>query len=211
MLKIITVLKSGPEWLPEYVYKFKKNLDKHITIPYEFVCLSDVQLDVTTLPLINHGEGFWNKIQIFRPEFNLTKECLYFDLDTIFSGNIDQIVNNFKNYNFVMLQDPWKLNQSGSGIMWWNGDYSKLWTEYITKDSGYWSKLYNKHPKYGDQGYIIDRIDHHQLQNIVDDSRWIARFGKKSANSISKIIVCAGPNRKPWNNLNHPDVIKHWL
>jgi len=211
MLKIITVLKSGPEWLPEYVYKFKKNLDKHITIPYEFICLSDIQLTVTTLPLINHGEGFWNKIQLFRPEFGLTRECLYFDLDTIFLGNIDQIINNFKKYNFLMLQDPWKPEQSGSGMMWWNGDYSNLWKEYIIEDPTHWKNKYNRHPRFGDQGFIIDRINHNQIQKIIDNTDWIVKFRKKPAPEYAKILIFAGPNRKPWLNLKHPDVINYWL
>jgi hypothetical protein len=211
MLKIITVLKSGPEWLPEYVYKFKKNLDGHITVPYEFLCLSDIELDIPTLPLTDFGQGYWNKIQLFRPEFNLNKECLYFDLDTIFSGNIDLIIKNIKKHNFLMLQDPWKPEQSGSGIMWWNEDYSKLWEEYKTKDPSQWSKQYNKHPRYGDQGYIIDRVNHCQLQSIIDDPNWITRFTNKAAKPDSKIIVFAGPRRKPWLNTDHPDVIKHWI
>lgn len=211
MLKIITVLKSGPEWLPEYVYKFKKNLDKHITIPYEFVCLSDIELEIPTLPLVDSGPGYWSKIQLFRPEFNLNCECLYFDLDTIFSGNINQIVESFKKHNFLMLQDPWKPDQSGSGIMWWNSDYSELWNEYIKCDAEYWCKHYNKHPRYGDQGYIIDRVDHKQLQHVIDDPTWIAKFGKKQSLPSAKIIVFAGPRRKPWINLEHPDVVTHWI
>lgn len=211
MLKIITVLKSGPEWLPEYVYKFKRNLDKYITIPHDFVCISDIELDVPTLPLIQSGPGYWNKIQMFRPEFNLTDECLYFDLDTIFSGNIDQMIEHFQKHNFLMLQDPWKPEQSGSGVMWWKGDYSNLWNEYVTKEPRWWCNHYNEHPRYGDQGYIIDRVAHAQIQKVIPNSKWVSKIGRKLSGPETKLIIFAGPRRKPWLNTNHPDVIKYWL
>jgi|AntAceMinimDraft_1070359.scaffolds.fasta_scaffold04205_7 hypothetical protein len=211
MIKIITVLKSGPEWIDDYVYKFKKNLEKHISVPFEFICLSDIQLTVNTLPLIDVGNGYWNKLQLFRPEFKLIANCLYFDLDTIFLNNIDDIILEIQKHHFLMLQDPWKPTQSGSGMMWWNGDYSHLWNEYLSRKPDVWAKLYNEHPRYGDQGFIIDRVDHQQIQQIVSNPAWIAKFGRKEANAISKILIFAGKNRKPWLNTSHPDVMKNWI
>lgn len=210
MLKIITVFKSGPNWLPEYVYNFKRGLDRHVSIPYEFVCLSDIELEISTIPLLKGGSGFWNKIQMFRPELGLTSECLYFDLDTIIKDNIDDIIQTFFQYDFLMLQDPWKPEQSGSGIMWWNTNCSYLWDEFISKDLKSWEKIYNEHPRFGDQGYIIDRVDHQQIQKVIKDPAWVCRFTKKESKENSKILVFAGPNRKPWLSLNHPDVINHW-
>ena len=210
-LKVITVLRSGPHWKAEYVYNFKKGLDKHLTIPFDFICLSDINLDVPTEKLLPAGQGYWSKLQMFRPELNLTGPCLYFDLDTIISGNIDDLVSSFFNHNFLMLQDPWKPEQSGSGIMWWNGDYSFLWNEYITQQEDFWNKSYNEHPRFGDQGYIIDRVAHKQIQSVIPDPTSVSRVTKKKAKPGVKIIVFAGPNRKPWLSLDHPDVIEHWI
>lgn len=211
MIKVITVLKSGPDWKSEYVYNFKKGLDKNMSIPFEFICLSDIDLDIPTLPLDLVGAGYWTKLQMFRPEFNLTGECLYFDLDTIICKNIDSIVESFYDYNFLMLQDPYKPEQSGSGMMWWKGDYSHLWHSYLTELPEVWAKKYNQHPRYGDQGFIIDHVDHKQIQEVVPDSKDFCKFTKNKSPDHAKIIIFAGPRRKPWLNLDHPDVIDHWL
>jgi hypothetical protein len=80
-LTVITVLRSGPEWKPEFVYNFKKGLDKNLTRPFDFVCLSDINLNVDTVPLLDIGYGYWSKLQLFRPELNFTGPCLYFDLE----------------------------------------------------------------------------------------------------------------------------------
>jgi hypothetical protein len=209
-LTVITVLRSGPEWKPEFVYNFKKGLDKNLTRPFNFVCLSDIDLNVDTVPLLDVGQGFWSKLQLFRPELNFTGPCLYFDLDTIIKGNIDELVNTFENYNFLMLQDPWKPEQSGSGMMWWKGDYSKLWNEFITKPEKQWHKQYNEHPRFGDQGFIIDRVPHQQIQQVIANPSWVSKFSSKTSSESTKVIIFAGPRRKPWLNLDHPDVIKYW-
>lgn len=210
-LTVVTVLKSGPNWLPEYVYNFKKGLDKNLSIPFNFVCLSDIQLDVPTIPLIDQGSGYWTKLQLFRPELGLTNNCLYFDLDTIVCKNIDSVVRSFEEHKFLMLQDPYKPEQSGSGMMWWNGDYSHLWHEYLTEDPIYWAKKYNEHPRYGDQGFIIDRVEHKQIQEVIENKRDLCKFTKHPSPKDAKIIIFAGKNRKPWLNLNHPDIIDYWL
>jgi hypothetical protein len=87
-LKIVTALRSGPGWIPEYVYNFKKGVDRHVTVPYEFVCISDINLNIPTLQMNSIGQGFWCKLQLFRPELKLTGPCLFFDLDTIIVNNI---------------------------------------------------------------------------------------------------------------------------
>lgn len=209
-LTVITVLRSGPDWKPEFVYNFKKGLDKNLTQPFNFVCLSDIDLDVDTIPLLDVGQGFWSKLQLFRPELKFTGPCLYFDLDTIIKGNIDELIDTFEKYNFLMLQDPWKPEQSGSGIMWWNGDYSFLWNEFITKSEKSWRKQYCEHPRFGDQGFIIDRVPHSQIQKVIKDPNWVSKFSSKVSLASTKVIIFAGPRRKPWLNLDHPDVIKYW-
>lgn len=211
-ITVITVLRSGPKWLPEYVYNFKKGLDKNLSLPFKFICLSDITLEVETKPLLPIGDGFWSKIQMFRPDLNLTGPCLYFDLDTIIAGNIDDIIKKFYNYNFLMLRDPWKPPQSSSGMLWWQGDYSYLWNEYLNNTSEFWNKKYNSHPRFGDQGFIIDQVpSHFQMQSVIDEPNSISRVTKKESSKDVKIICFAGPHRKPWLSLTHPDVVKHWI
>ena len=212
-IKVITVLRSNNDWIPEYVYNFKKGLDKNLTIPYEFICLTNIEIpNIQCLTLSDIGQGFWSKINLFRKDLDLSGPCLYFDLDTIIKGNIDSLVNSFFKYNFLMLRDPWKPPQSASGILWWQGDYSFLWDEFLRRPEKEWQLMYKNHPRFGDQGFIIDRVpEHRQIQEVIENPLWISRVTKKESEPDTKIVVFAGPNRKPWLNLTHPDVINHWI
>ena len=218
-LTIITVLKSGPNWIPDYVYKLKKSLDCNLSIPYRFVCLSDINLNVETIPLLPlHGTkkslpGFWYKPQIFRKELGFNKQCLFLDLDTIIAGKLDDIIFELTPYPFLMAEDPFKGKIHSSFLMWWQGDYSYIWDRFLTNPVGHWHSTYNKDQgmiSYGDQGFIADTVkDHEIIQNILKNPKDIDRIRKTKNTNNSKIIVCSG-KRKPWEMQDHPDVQLHW-
>jgi hypothetical protein len=210
-IKIVTVLRSGPDWPADYVYKFKKCIDKNVTIPYEFICLSDIELEIPRIPLNNVGQGFWTKIQLFRPELKLTGPCLYFDLDTVIAGNIDSLILEFKKYNFLMLEDPWIPGSSSSAMMWWQGDYSHLYKEYISMPEAHWSYMYRPKTRYGDQAYIMERIDHKHFQSIIPNPAEIKRFSLKVDREGVKIWQFGTAKLKPWKFLDDPVIINHWL
>ena len=76
-IKIVTLLKSGPAWLPEYVYRLHRAVDRHLNVPHEFICLTDIELGVRTLSLVpmpeidnNDIPKFWYKVQLIHPDVN---------------------------------------------------------------------------------------------------------------------------------------------
>lgn len=209
-LKIVTVLRSGPSWPAEYVYNFKKGVDKNITIPYEFICLSDIPLSVKTLPLNNIGKGFWTKLQMFRPELQLTGPCLYFDLDTVIVDNLDEMISAFIKYDFLMLEDPWIPGSSSSAMMWWQGDYSRLWSEYLTKHEDEWGWEYRSKKRYGDQAYIMERVNHSLIQKVIPDPNSIIRYSPKASKEGVKIWQFGSAKLKPWLFLDDPMISKNW-
>jgi hypothetical protein len=220
-LTIVTVLKSGPNWLPEYVYTLKNSIERNLSIPHDFVCLSDINLQIKTLPLIPlHGEksksvpGFWFKPQIFRKELNLTGQCLYIDLDTVISGKLDDIINQLIPYNFLMAEDPFKGKIHSSFLLWWQGDHSYIWNRFETEPVSFWNSKFNKDNgmiSYGDQGFISDTVDSYKLiQDVLLNPRDIDRIRKTKNESNSKVLICSG-KRKPWELLDHPDVKKYWF
>jgi hypothetical protein len=220
-LSIITVLKSGPGWSSEYVYALKKSIDRNISLPYRFICLSDISLEVNTLPLLPlHGitsmsvPGFWFKLQMFRKELGLTGQCLYIDLDTIVSGNLDNIIHQLTPYNFLMAEDPFKGKIHSSALLWWQGDHSYIWNRFLTESVSYWQSKFNKDNgmvAYGDQGFISDTVkDYKLIQHILLSPNDIDRIKKTKNTSNAKILVCSG-KRRPWEMQSHPDVINHWL
>jgi hypothetical protein len=217
-LKIVTLLKSGPAWLPEYVYRLSRALERNLTIPYEFVCLTDVPLEVNTLPLLPIPEidntnipKFWYKLQLFRKDLDLTHGCVFLDLDTIIKSNIDYYIDAFQGHDFLMASSPYRGEISCSYLMWWQGDYSNIWDKFCEQSVHHWNTHYHKlNPgKYGDQGFISDHVDHKLIQPTLNISD-IVRVTRGESSEISKLLVFAG-KRKPWDMSQHPDVVKHWI
>lgn len=212
IINVITVLKSGPGWLPEYVIKLKKAVDKFLLLDHEFYCISDIDIPgVNTLPMIPvDGWGVWAKPQLFRKDLNLTENCFYIDLDSIICGSLDKIIEEIKDYKFLMSSDPWKGDISCSALMWWNGDYSYIYDQFLEKPVNVWHDQYQTIEKYVDQGFISDRVEHKLIQNIITEPR-VSRITKRglSINHNHSILFCSG-KRKPWNNLEHPDVKFYW-
>jgi len=81
-----------------WVRKLKSMVSNNLTIPHEFVCLSNVsfpkpyhKLGIKTIPLKNDWPGWWSKIELFTPGL-LTGRVLYLDLDLVIIKNIDGMV-----------------------------------------------------------------------------------------------------------------------
>jgi hypothetical protein len=212
-INIITVLKSGPDWRPEFVVKLKKAVDRFLTLDHEFYCISDIDIPgVKTLPMIPiDAWGVWAKPQLFREDLKLTENCLYIDLDTIICGSLDTFIMECVSHKFLMSACPWKGPISCSALMWWNGDYSYLWNKFLTKPIEEWHTQYQTIEKYVDQGFISDYVEHELFQNVLLNPDYVGRIVKREMkpNSPHSFLFCSG-NRKPWNSLHHPDVKKYW-
>lgn len=218
MINVVCVLKSGPTWLPEYVYKLRDMVGRNLRIPHRFVCLSDIEIDVDqTIPLqplvsTKFVPPFWYKMQLFRPDIKWQDPVVFFDLDVVIKGDITNIIETLYNHDFAMIQSPYRENQSNSSFMWWQGDYSWLWEIFRRRTAFEWQTVYNDAGaggKYGDQGFIADYVYHQQIQDLVDSNR-IAKVGKRETGNWCDVVIFAG-KRKPWQMIGHPDVDKYWL
>jgi alpha-N-acetylglucosamine transferase len=71
--------------------KIKKMVSRNLTIPYNFVCLSNTDVPCERIPLIHDWPGWWSKIELFRPGL-FEDWVLYLDLDVLIMQNIDDLV-----------------------------------------------------------------------------------------------------------------------
>ncbi len=169
---IVCVLKTGGDYNKEYVDKLYKGITNNLTYAHSFVCLTDDErllgfenLPYSVLPLktdldsLNLNEklykdrGYWSKLEIFR----FTGKVLYFDLDTVIFGSIDNLIRNlpFDSKDFLMVDEFVEHKKDAdflnSGIMGWNGDFRWLYNLFIP---------YQHIPQYGkwDQQYIRDML-----------------------------------------------------
>lgn len=84
-------VKVDEKFDASYVYKLHKAVERHCTIPYNFVCLTDRPEELEGINTIIPGrklKGWWTKILLFRPMPEQV-QILFFDLDTVIIDNID--------------------------------------------------------------------------------------------------------------------------
>jgi hypothetical protein len=213
MINIVCVLRQGGKvgYDSSWVRKLKDAISRNVTLPYNFICLSDCEVPCDRIPLESTGDGFWAKLQLFKPGL-FTGPVLYIDLDTIICQNIDDIINKIQNEKFVMWYDRDK-NVHSSAIMWWNGDYSFLWDLYQSKDISHWKNLYSTSLLYGDQALISEHVDHRLFYEFVPDDWFHVVSKKDNFLDLSKIKILhfRKVHTKPSTLPNHPLVKQHWI
>ncbi|KGT94971.1 hypothetical protein NG99_06050 [Erwinia typographi] len=132
MTIIATVLKSGGEYLPTHVQRLHEQFDD-----LQSVCFSDVPVPgVNTLPLRYGWAGWFSKMELFNPELTMS-DILYFDLDTIITGNIVPYLNDDR---FRMLSDFYFPQTPASGMMFIpHSAKAPIWQAWIAKPAQWMS------------------------------------------------------------------------
>lgn len=76
-------------------------------------------------------EGWWAKMSLFAPDaFPKGERVLYFDLDTVITGPLDEIASYAG--NFAILQDFYRKDGLQSSVMAWEaGTHNYLWEEWV--------------------------------------------------------------------------------
>jgi len=213
MINVVCVLRQGGKvgYDASWVRKLKNAVSRNLTLPYKFICLSDCEVPCERIPLESTGDGFWAKLQLFKPGLFIGP-VFYIDLDTVICQNIDDLIIKVQNEKFVM----WYENDKGihsSAMMWWNGDYSYLWDLYLSKDILYWKDLYSTAPLYGDQALISENVKHTIFQDSVPNEWFHLTSRRDDTLDLSnvKILHFRKTHTKPSTLPNHPLVKKHWI
>lgn len=199
-INILTVLRKSEEYTPEKVKIIKGMVERNLTIPFNFICLSDVEIpDCNTIPLIHHWKGWYAKLELFRPDLPIGPK-FYLDLDTVIVKNIDSLIKKALNYDFIVLRDFYRGIKNpramGSGLMFWNiPNLSLIYKKYlihpIELPGGDQSVLEN---------YLIDSPIVTYWQDITNE---IASF-KVHIKPFNKIddkysIICFHGKPRPWD------------
>ena len=91
----ILCLKHGTKYSADYVNKLYNMVQRHCTLDYEFVCLTenskDLHPNIKVIPLPGHLSGWWCKPYMFSKDLPLKGIVLYIDLDVVISSNIDKL------------------------------------------------------------------------------------------------------------------------
>ena len=103
----------------EYVAHLESGLERHVTGPFTF-------------DVLNSGpSNWWAKLELFRPgRFPAGERILYFDLDTVICGPIDDLIA----YDgpFTMLDDWMGVTPMNSSVMSWTaGECDHIWNAWV--------------------------------------------------------------------------------
>jgi hypothetical protein len=136
----VVCVRFGPRYGREYVERLRNMISRHMTVPYEFVCLTDDQHPIEGVrsivqPNANYARGWWHKVHMFDPALPLSGRILYFDLDIVIHNNIDKLVKERTN-EFLGIHDfnrkfyaNW--NSLNSSAMCWNhGTQNFIWERF---------------------------------------------------------------------------------
>lgn len=94
MITVLCVLRSGGVYTPEWVTRLRDAVARNLTLPHQFVCLSDVAVPaVGTVRLRHDWPRWWAKVEMFAPWNEGLGRVLYLDLDTVITGNIDDFAD----------------------------------------------------------------------------------------------------------------------
>jgi hypothetical protein len=122
--------------------------------------------------------GWWAKLELFR----LSGPILYFDLDTVITGDLTEIAEYL--HQFTMLRDFYYPDHPASGVMAWNGDYRYLLDDYKGVSPGH-----------GDQGYIASKIQPAFFQDLFPGQ--IVSRKQPDLRNANERVVCFHGNPRP--------------
>jgi len=160
----VLCVKWGSKYVSQYVNVLKNMCRRHITVPFEFHCLTedpkglDADINVIKLPALPGIKTWWSKLYMFSPELPIKGTVLYFDLDVIIFKNIDCLFS-YKSNEFMIIRDfnrcrvkDWKLSNS-SVMRWETGRLDYLWNDFAVDPNRIISS------NHGDQDWITKRAD----------------------------------------------------
>lgn len=92
MLTVAVVYSPGAGFTDEYVYRLEADVYKHLKTPFQFACYTDRHFpDMELRPLAPNLKGWFNKFSLWLTPSD--GDILYFDLDTIITGDIQHFAN----------------------------------------------------------------------------------------------------------------------
>lgn len=159
----ICVLRSGGDFNWDYVRVLKANLSGRTAGPYNLYCLTDAvtreqEVDgIWCLPFLKNWPGRWSKIELFRPDLEKCRPCLFLDLDTAITGPIELILQPLRAMRkWAMLRDLYKPERPASGLMYFprNKDWNPVWEDFVVNGEG----IIRQDPRADDGLYIYKRM-----------------------------------------------------
>ena len=161
-------LSWGDKYPDYYVRRLKREVEKYLTLPYWFVCITDKHIEgVACWPPPVPWPGWWGKIGLFKPGIS-TEHNLWLDLDIVITGNLDAMVEKYRDSHLSCAAN-WAASGHGgcqSSVMLWKGgrgcQAESIYRAFDPKDA-HWPPINQPGYLWGDQEWITQRRDEGRL------------------------------------------------
>lgn len=173
-MTVACVFVKGPyPYTSEYVIRLERMVRRHLARPFRFVCLTDqpdcVRAPIETIRIPAHlpgcpeAIGYWNKLQLFRPNNGLSGRVLFLDLDVLVVGDLSPLADYPAPAAMVAdelalerpVHDTNTIGQAiyrrfnASAMVWNVGALDPLWTDWHAGVTVRWQS---------DQDWYADRL-----------------------------------------------------
>jgi len=124
---------------PTYVERLKNMFAKHCTIPHDFVCFTDRQIEIPGVEFRQIPQSVlrWHlnlpKFWIYSPDCGLSGRVVLSDLDSIIVGNMDEMMSYNGPWCGIKPVMPNKHHIGGGLLSYKFEKYTWLWDEVSTK------------------------------------------------------------------------------
>lgn len=187
----LCVLRSSREYTPAHVQWLARQVPG-------LVVMSDVDAPgVERIPLLHDWQGWWAKMEMFRPD--IPGDVLYLDLDTVVLGDLAPLEGSATSR---MLSDFYRPHLPASGFMWLTeADRARVW-EYWMRDPAAHMRRAVTRDCWGDQGIIGEALP--------DVKRWGPEVVSYKVHCRQRglpppgaSVVCFHGQPRPWG-VKHP-------
>lgn len=195
----VACVNVGIKFAPEYVHKLHGMVQRHLTLPHEFICFTDKPERYEGVPFqvrkeLSGHPGWWAKIGLFNSENGLRGRVLYLDLDIVIVRNINALIAPG---GFWILRDWLDGGYNSSVMLFDGGKYAFLYEQFSWRDMGLKTdqhyiahKLKDVH--FFDPKQVVSYKHDHCEDGIPDDARIIVFHG------YPKPPDCGGWVREHW-------------
>ncbi len=195
-----------PTYGPAQVLALREQFRKHLQMPHDFLCFSDVPCpDVSWVWLERDWGGWWSKLELFMAPWD--RPVLYCDLDNVLLGDISSVIHNANGAGFWAAHD-WDYPVLNSSLMLWKGDHRYIYESFAADPEGCAARLQTM-PYYGDQGHIAQQLSLHGVTPRFWQHSFPRVFGSRWQASADKLgdarMVLWHGKPKPWQLGDYPE------
>ena len=191
MLKICTVYYDGI-YTPDYVSKLYRSLKSNTSLPFEFICLSDTDVEADLVLPYNHTSNIklhWHKLKFFSPQFayqNPNDDIIIMDIDQVITNNVDDLIGHKVNENELVTYDSWwskDLKINGGFYKFKSGSLKFVWDRFAENPEFWQMYYYNQgivHYKYyGEQNYVYQCMLDKDIKITTTPGEWLYKHTDK--------------------------------